>query len=160
MDDAEFDALMARHIERKKAQMEREYGWCGPAPSPAAGRTDQMAQFGQSLGSIAMIPTRINGGLDVIYAHTPFGAWLCYDARHGWRALPPGVAPPVDEQLRPFTRPDSNVPAAPTRSEYEAAGGGQPYNGSLQQGLAASCAQAGQQSSQRQPGVGSGTWFA
>jgi len=139
MDDAEFDALMARHIERKKARMEREYGWRGPAPSPAAGQTDQMAQFGQSLGSIAMIPTRINGGLDVIYAHTPFGAWLRYDARHGWRALPPGVVPPVDEQLRPFDASCRNVPPAPSRAEYEAAGGGQP---------------------QRQPGYGSGTWSA
>jgi len=118
MDDAEFDALMARHIERKKAQM---------------------AQFGQSLGSIAMIPTRVDGGLDVIYAHTPFGAWLRYDARHGWRALPPGVVPPVDEQLRPFDASCRNVPPAPSRAEYEAAGGGQP---------------------QRQPGYGSGTWSA
>ena len=97
MTDEEFDQHMARHIARQKRSLLERYGW-GGAPA---------------------IPAPPGGALSVVYAHTPYGGWARYDERHGWRSLTPGDAPPVDEQMRPFTRADANHPPAPSQAEYE-----------------------------------------
>lgn len=129
MDDAEFEALMGRYLERRQAQVaQRNQG-----PTAA----DAQYAFGRG----PMIPSPPSGALCVIYAHTPYGGWLRYDFRNGWSPLPPGTLPPVDEQMRPFAAEGRNVPLAPSRAEYEAAGGGQPIG-----------------MMPRSPGVGTSLW--
>ncbi len=98
MTDAEFDQHMARYAARQARHLADLYGG-GPAP----------------------IPAPPGGALSVVYAHTPYGAWLRYDVRSGWSPLPPGTLPPVDEQMRPFSRPEANHPAAPSLAEYRRA---------------------------------------
>lgn len=162
MDDAEFDALMARYVARqRRSGLTELVSATADAGYAKAQEYVNAAARERYVAADAYERGRAAGAAEARKT-------LKDEAMRG--VLNSGFLPPVGDPTARYTAVTSTgafvFEGAPDKGgcwrrlgTYKAAIGGLPLDGSMQQGLAADCAQAGQ-SPQRPPGIGSGVWSA